>query len=358
MVEISKLGSKKFEGTNVTIDWVKDISESDNANYKTRIIERALIASRLGSSSAQCFLYNCYLSYNPFYVYHLETVPDSSGMTERENPWIEFWGLLEDLRTKIFSSYRVAEVVEDMMARFDSVEWNTVAKPVILKKFLPGVSIELLNSVLRGTEWQVPVFSCQQSVPYGNGNVNSHLSGIKWLEPRVQGTRVIAVITNSAVVLHDNAGNVLTGYSNIENDISLYKSMFSHESSFGSRFVIDGVIGSGNSKKDRLYYMFDILPLSDFINGFCEVEQIYRRKVIKTVYERQIRWAKTNLRALTGMQVDLNTAEGYDIMHRYADSMAENGIPSIIIKGANDPYRAGKENAWISKSTHIPDGLQ
>lgn len=356
MVEISKLGSKNFEGTKVTIDWVRDVSESDNVNYKKRVIERALIASRLGSSSAQCFLYNCYLSYNPFYVYHLESVPDSSGMTERENPWIEFWGLLEDLRTKMFSSYRAVEVVEDMMKRFDSDEWNIVAKPVILKNFLPGVSIELLNSVLRGTEWQVPVFSCQQSVPYGD--VTSHLSGIKWLEPRVQGTRVIAVITNSAVVLHDNSGNVLTGYTNIENDISLYKSMFSHESKFGSRFVIDGVIGSGNSKKERLYYMFDILPLSDFINGFCEVEQIHRREVIKTVYEHRIRWTQTNLRALTGMQVDLNTAEGYDIMHRYAESMAENGIPSIIIKGANDPYRAEKENAWISKSTHIPDGLQ
>ena len=49
-------------GVKVAADWIRDLESSDSRLYKEGVIEKALVASRIGSTSAQCFLYNCYLA--------------------------------------------------------------------------------------------------------------------------------------------------------------------------------------------------------------------------------------------------------------------------------------------------------
>ena len=52
---------KEHNGLPVASDWIRDL-ESDNSRlHKERVIEKALVAARLGSGSAEAFLYNCYL---------------------------------------------------------------------------------------------------------------------------------------------------------------------------------------------------------------------------------------------------------------------------------------------------------
>jgi hypothetical protein len=58
----------------VVADWVRDLESSDSRLHKERVIEKALMASKLGSAGAQGFLFNCYLAYNPFYVYNVKQV--------------------------------------------------------------------------------------------------------------------------------------------------------------------------------------------------------------------------------------------------------------------------------------------
>ena len=56
-----------FTGT-MAADWIRDLESSDSRLHKESVIEKALMAARLGSASAQCFLYNAYLALNPFFV--------------------------------------------------------------------------------------------------------------------------------------------------------------------------------------------------------------------------------------------------------------------------------------------------
>ena len=83
----------RFEGADMAADWIRDLESSDSRKHKETVIEKALMAAKLGSSSAQGFLYNCYLAYNPYWVYGVKKVPESSGLMDRPNPWPRFWAL-------------------------------------------------------------------------------------------------------------------------------------------------------------------------------------------------------------------------------------------------------------------------
>ena len=51
--------SDEFNGLQVAADWIQDLESSDSRLHKEAVFEKALIAAKLGSGSAQCFLYKC-----------------------------------------------------------------------------------------------------------------------------------------------------------------------------------------------------------------------------------------------------------------------------------------------------------
>ena len=137
-------------------DWIRDLQQSSSRSHKERVIERALIAYRLGSASAECFLYNCYLAYNPEFHYGCKKVPVTSGVILELNPWEKFWGVCEMLRTNSLSRSKLEMIVRETSELFDSEQWNTVCRGVILKDLQCGISVKTLNKVLGNTEWRIP----------------------------------------------------------------------------------------------------------------------------------------------------------------------------------------------------------
>jgi hypothetical protein len=49
----------RYQGVKVAADWIRDLTSSDSRLHKERVIEKALMAARLGSANAECFLFNC-----------------------------------------------------------------------------------------------------------------------------------------------------------------------------------------------------------------------------------------------------------------------------------------------------------
>ena len=66
---------EQFDEIKVAADWIRDLESSDSRLHKESVIEKALMASKLGSSNAQCFLFNCYQAYNPFMSLVLKKFP-------------------------------------------------------------------------------------------------------------------------------------------------------------------------------------------------------------------------------------------------------------------------------------------
>jgi hypothetical protein len=86
MTQAHNRHDEKYNGLKVAVDWIQDLEGNDSRLHKEAVIEKALIAARLGSAGAQCFLYNCYLAYNPYFVYGVKKVPETSDLQARKIP--------------------------------------------------------------------------------------------------------------------------------------------------------------------------------------------------------------------------------------------------------------------------------
>ena len=111
-IQIDFAGDQFYE-IKVAADWIRDLESSDSRLHKEAVIEKALMAAKLGSANAQCFLFNCYQAYNPFYVFGVKQVPETVGLEYKTNPWPVFWGLCEALRTRSLTGHGARDKIHD-----------------------------------------------------------------------------------------------------------------------------------------------------------------------------------------------------------------------------------------------------
>jgi len=358
-----------FNGLCVAADWIVDLESSASRIHKECVIEKALIAANLGSTSAQCFLYNCFLAYNPFYVYNVRQVPETVGLENRANPWVEFWGVLESLRTRSITGNRAKTRIEEISQQFDSEQWNGICRRVITKDLRCGISEKTLNKVLKNTEWKIPVFGCQ--LAQDSGEHASKMTGDRRLEVKLDGVRVLAFVSGDAVTLFSRNGKPLENFPHIQTAIaknSAFRSVVAQR--IGQRFVLDGeVVGASFQQlmrqahrkqdavtDDAVFHVFDIVPFTDFQFGHWNKSQIGRLDILAA--------AETYLpdngcvKIMPGIVVDLDTALGQETMHRFANDAVDQGFEGIMIKNLDAPYECRRNSFWLKWKPFIEVTLE
>jgi DNA ligase-1 len=349
---------EQFDEIKVAADWIRDLESSDSRLHKESVIEKALMAAKLGSSNAQCFLFNCYQAYNPYYVFGVKQVPETEGFEHRANPWPKFWALLEGLRTRSLTGHNAKTAIEFMSEQFDSDEWNGLCRRVIIKDLRCGISEKTLNKVLGKTEWKIPVFTCQ--LAQDSGDHPSKMKGTKRLEGKLDGVRVLAVVTRNTVNLYSRNGKPFDNFPQIEEAISQIAGKFAR-ANFGTemRIVFDGeIVGKSfqdlmkqaqrksNVKTDNMvYHIFDWMPMAEFEMGFCNSQQRKRTEWLEA--QRTLIETQPCLQVTKGILVDLDTSDGQDQLRRYADDAVAQGLEGIMIKEWEAPYECRRSSFWM-----------
>ena len=356
------------EGVAVAADWIRDLEASDSRIHKEKVIEKALVAANLGSAHAQCFLMNAYAAYNPFFTYNVKKVPETQGLTQQENPWTQFWGLLEGLRTRSITGHAARDRIQEISQRFDSSEWNGLARRVLIKDLRCGISEKTLNKILKNTQWEIPVFTCQ--LAKDSADHEHKMTGRARLEIKLDGVRVITVIQGRNVTMYSRNGKVFDNFGHLEDEIanilhklrtrlSVSNNLATGSSIFGQGFVLDGeVVGrsfqelmrqahrkSNVAATDSHYYIFDWLPLEDFKRGHWNAQQHKRLAGLESV--REVLAEDSKLHILPGIEVDLDTAEGRDQTRRYAQDSVAGGYEGIMIKNLDAPYECKRSTFWM-----------
>ena len=348
---------ERFDGI-VSSGWIRDLESSDSRIHKEKTIEKALMAAKLGSADAQAFLFNCYQAYNPYYTFHIKQVDEVSGHRDRPNAWPKFWALLESLRTRAVTGNNARLAIIDCAREFDDDEWNLVCRRVLIKDLRCGISEKTLNKVLGKTDWKIPVFSCQ--LAQDSTDQPKKLTGIKRLEAKLDGVRVLAVVQGMNVSLFSRNGKEFHNFPEIARAIQLNRSVFQRNLGSGGRFVLDGeVVGESFQKlmkqaqrksdvetSEMVYNIFDIIPLDDFQRGYWNAQQ-YKRFDILDQAKGIINEENTVIQIVTGLEVDLDTAEGHDIMARYAEDCVAKGFEGIMIKSVDAPYVCKRSDYWM-----------
>ncbi len=347
---------KAFTGT-MAADWIQDLESSDSRIHKEKVIEKAHMASKLGSASAQCFLYNAYLAYNPYFVYNVKKVPESEGITDAANPWVKFWALAEALRTRSYTGNTARDRIYELMQEFDSEQWNLVCRRVLIKDLRCGISEKTLNKILKNTEWEIPVFSCQ--LAQDSGDHPAKMKGRKRLEVKLDGVRVLAVFNGLNCTLYSRNGKVFENFPQIQDFLTDNRETFKYGARTGGRFVLDGeIVGESFQKLMRqahrksdaktdgmIYHVFDMIPLDDFERGFWNAQQ-YKR--IEMLERARGRLRETDpVQIMPGLEVDLDTSEGHDILRRFANDAVAAGYEGIMIKAVDAPYECKRSSFWM-----------
>lgn len=350
-----------YEGTKVSADWIEDLASSNSRLHKKKVIEKALMAAKLGSASAQCFLYNCYQAYNPFFVFNVKQVLDTQGLTDRPNPWPAFWALCEALRTRSITGNQARLAIQKISEEFDSEEWNLVAKPVLLKDLRVGISDKTLNSVLAKTPWAIPVFGCQLATDSGKIQLGQ-MQDVR-LETKLDGVRVLAIINkyDVDVQLLSRSGRVFNNFPDIEQAIKDHAELFISQAipfSLRGSFVLDGeIVGDSFQQlmtqvhrkksaktKNMTYYIFDVLPMDAFMAGQWNISQQQRSEFLANVAKKL--GSDKPIKIMPGLDVDLTSGQGLEILHRFFQDAVDQGHEGIMIKDMTAPYRCTRSANW------------
>jgi len=362
---------ERFKGLKLAADWIRDLESSDGRIHKENVIEKALMAARLGSANAQCFLFNCYQAYNPFYVFGIRQVPETQDLVGRSNPWPAFWGLLESLRLRSVTGNNAKEAIEKISQEFDSEEWNSLCRRVLIKDLRCGISEKTLNKILSNSEWKIPVFSCQ--LAQDSNDHPAKLKGTKRLEVKLDGVRVITVVSGvsgGTVNLFSRNGKPLENFPQIAAALEPILKDLPSVQLGGRGYVLDGeIVGKSfqelmrqahrksNAKTDgMIYHVFDIVPLPAFREGKWNKDQLDRIEILER-FKKQLDTTDC-VRVMPGMYVDLDTAEGHDVMRRFAEASVEQGYEGIMIKSLDTPYECKRTSSWMKWKPTITVDLQ
>ena len=362
----------------MSASWIKKLNESDSRLHKEDVIKQALEAATLGSVNSQIFLGLTKACYNPFVTFGVRKVPDTVGVTGAENPWSEFNELLIKLTKRELTGNAAHDAIEEMAYRFDSEEWNTFCAPVIRRDLRAGISDKTINKICKKTEYEIPIFGCQLAT---NSEGRPEMKGIKRLEPKLDGVRVLMV------VIYNDAGEVVTTcYSRngkiFENFFHIEKQV--HEnftklvrtiknrygSDFTKGFVFDGeVIGNSFQElmrqarrkenvqaEDSVFNIFDIIGLDDFRRGHWNAQLNKRIEILEGM--RPIIDNMPNVELLPHIMVDLDTAAGRDQLNRYAKDQVNAGFEGIMIKDTGAPYECKRNTFWMKWKPTITVDLE
>jgi len=340
--------------------WIERLNASDSRLHKEDVLKQALTAATLGDYGSQVFLGLTNAAYNPMITWGIKQVPNTVGIVDAENPWDDFNALLNDLRLRVLTGNAARDAISSMSQRFNSNDWNDFCAAVLRKDLRSGISDKTINKVCKGTNYQVPVFSCQLATSCED---RPEMRGPKRLEPKLDGVRVLMLCTISddggrLVTSYSRNGKVFENFGHIEEQLMSVMEPLSVKTGCTS-FVLDGEVVGNTFQElmkqarrkenvqatDSTFHVFDFIPLTDFINGYWNAKLSKRLLVLEKI--RSVIENLTSVKLLSHIKVDLDTASGREQLDRYANDCVAQGFEGIMIKNLDAPYECKRNTFWL-----------
>jgi len=347
----------------MSASWINKLNESDSRLHKEDVVKQALEASVLGSTNAINFLSFVKACYNPYVTFGVRQVPDTVGITDAENPWEEFNELMLQLSQRRLTGHAARDAIQITAERFDSEEWNTFLAPVLRRDLRAGISDKTINKICKKTDYEIPIFGCQLAT---NSEGRPEMKGIKRLEPKLDGVRVLLMVIPSdfgdvTTICFSRNGKQFDNFGHIEEQVrnNWIKIARGHQNALINGFVLDGeVIGNTFQElmrqarrkdnvqaDDSVFNIFDIIPLSDFREGHWNAQLHKRINILEHI--RHVVDTMPNVELLPHIMVDLDTAAGKDQLERYAKDNVNAGFEGIMIKEMEAPYVCKRSTDWM-----------
>jgi DNA ligase-1 len=368
----------------MSASFITQLNEDNGRLHKEDVIKQALTAANLGSEIAIRFLCGLKACYNPYETFGIKQIPESVGIVDAENPWDEFFDLLEMLAMRRITGHDARDAVAEMSERFDSGEWNLFLAPILRRDMRSGISSTTVNKICKKTVYEIPIFTCQLAT---NSEGRPEMKGSKRLEPKLDGVRVLMMVIPAGgtgraagqVTCYSRNGKVFENFEHIEDQIrdniqeiiaAANKVTELSSGTLKKGFLLDGeVVGNSFqelmrqarrkenvSAEDSVFHIFDILPIDDFKRGYWNA-QLRKRIALLDAMQPAID-KMPNVELLPHLMVDLDTHEGKSQIDRYAKDMVAAGFEGIMIKDLDSPYICKRSTSWMKWKPTITVDLE
>ena len=333
--------------------------EADNS----RLAKESIIRNEAEAGNME-FFRGCRAALDSMITYGVKQVEpktgDGKGLKSET-----FWRIAQELAERRLTGNQAQFTINTLRAQATETEWNNWYRRILIKDLRCGVSEKTVNSVVKKIkpEYQVPVFACQ--LAHDGANHESKVSGVKLIEAKLDGVRVITVVYPSGQVdMYSRNGKELANFPHIKQQLA------KHAVFFAEPTVLDGEIMSSSFQDlmkqvhrkdnveagDAVLNLFDILSLREFQAGEGLYKQVDRSFTLRTWFEH-IKDHMPNVDVVGQVAVDLDSDDGARIFRELNAHAIANGYEGIMIKDPDAVYETKRSVAWLKQKPFIEVSL-
>lgn len=335
--------------------------------HSSRLNKEAIILAEAEANNTE-FFHGCCLALDKTITFGLKQIPEK---TDEDGPglsWDTFTLALTGLVNRDYTGNMARDLVERLMSSATQDQWNNWYRRILIKDLRCGVSEKTINKVVgkKYANFSVPVFSCQ--LAHDGNNHESKVRGKRFIETKLDGVRVLTIVYPSGRVdQFSRNGKELVNFEHIKRAFSNVAKQLEEP------YVFDGEVMSSSfqdlmkqvhrksdvAATDAILYLFDMVPLADFENGFCKTPQKDRSAQLKEWYKKNDPFLTLlNVRIVGQELVDLDTHEGQLKFGEINQRAIDGGYEGIMIKDPDAPYECNRTVSWLKLKPFIEVSLE
>lgn len=334
-------------------------------DHSSRLNKEAIILAEAQDGNTE-FFEGCKLALDVMITFGLKQIPEKKDEDGPGLDWNSFVVLTSRLRDRDLTGNAARDAVAQAVTQSTKAQWNGWYRRILIKDLRCGVSEKTINKVVekKYANYIIPVFSCQ--LAHDSTNHESKVTGKKFIEVKLDGVRVLAIVHPSGHVdLFSRNGRQLDNFPHIEQQLSAVADQFTEP------MVLDGEVMSSSfqdlmkqvhrkenvQSTDAVLHLFDIIPLANFEQGGWDKTQTERS-------EKVYKWHKANKDVLPNVAVvghelvDLDTPEGQARFKEINQAAIDGGYEGIMIKDTNAPYECKRSASWLKLKPFIEVSLE
>lgn len=335
--------------------------EADNS----RLAKEQIIADAMDEGLDE-FFEGVRMSLDKLYTFGVKQVPIKEDDNGQGLAWANFKQLADSLYLRKITGHAARDAIVLAMGVATKTQWNDFYRRILIKDLRCGVSEKTVNTVAKKQkkdQYRVPVFECM--LAHDGANHESKITGIKLLEPKLDGVRCLTVVDyeSRTVVQYTRNGKVLENFSHITEGI------LANIDELGRSYVLDGEVVSNSFQdlmkqvhrkdnvqaQDARLMLFDMIPLVEFKAGKSIQGQRRRSNLLRSFKNLFDQMGHIDVIPQKEFNLDVFTDE--IAFKDYNKEMVEAGFEGIMIKDPEAKYETKRSTSWLKQKPFIEVSL-
>jgi len=336
--------------------------EADNS----RLVKEDILAKAMDEDLNE-FFEGLRMALDKLYTFGVKQVPIKEEEGGQGLSWPNFLQLTDALYRRKLTGHAARDAINLAMGVATLPQWNDWYRRILIKDMRAGFSEKTVNTVAKKSkkpQYAVPVFDVQ--LAHDGANHESKITGIKLVEPKLDGVRCITVVDfeSRTVVQYTRNGKVLENFSHITDGI------LANIDELGRSYILDGEVVSNSfnelmkqvhrkdnvQAQDARLMLFDMVPLVEFKAGQSVMAQRRRSNLLRSF--KNLFDQMGNIDVISQKEFNLDVLTDEIEFKDYNKEMVNAGFEGIMIKDPEAKYECKRSSSWLKQKPFIEVSLE